>query len=98
MYGTESDGTLIAWRRSDGDKLWTSELLKHRLLSTPLLVGRAVVVGDGSGYVHFLSRDNGSTLNRMPTDGSAVVAGPVLVGQTVVVVTRRGGVFGFRPE
>ena len=98
VYGTESDGTVMAWRRSDGDKLWTNELLKHRSLSAPLLVGRALVIGDGSGYVHFLSRDNGSTLNRMQTDGSAVVAGPVLVGQTVVVVTRRGGVFGFRPE
>lgn len=98
VFGTESDGTLIAWRRSDGDKLWTNEQLKHRSLTTPLLVGRAVVVGDGSGFVHFLSRDNGSTLNRVATDGSAVIAGPVLVGQTVVVVTRRGGVFGFRPE
>ena len=39
VYGAESDGTLIAWRRSDGDKLWTNELLKHRSLSTPLLVG-----------------------------------------------------------
>ncbi len=98
VFGTESDGTLIAWRRSDGDKLWTNELLKHRSLSAPLLVGRAVVVGDGSGFVHFLSRDNGSTVNRVATDGSAVIAGPVLVGQTVVVVTRRGGLFGFRPE
>ena len=98
MYGTESDGTLIAWRRSDGDKLWSNESLKHRLLSTPLVVGRAVVVGDGAGYVHFLSRENGATLNRVSTDGSAVVAGPVLLGQTVVVVTRRGGIFGFRPE
>ena len=98
VFGTESDGTLIAWRRSDGDKLWTNEQLKHRSLTTPLLVGRAVVVGDGSGFVHFLSRDNGSTLNRVATDDSAVIAGPVLVGQTVVVVTRRGGVFGFRPE
>lgn len=98
VFGAESDGTLIAWRRSDGDKLWTNELLKNRSLSTPLLVGRALVVGDASGFVHFLSRDNGSTLNRVATDGSAVIAGPVLVGQTVVVVTRRGGIFGFRPE
>ena len=98
VYGTESDGVVVAWRRSDGDKLWTNEQLKHRTLSSPLLVGRALVVGDAGGYVHFLSRDNGSTLNRVTTDGSAVVAGPVLVGQTVVVVTRRGGVFGFRPE
>ena len=98
VFGAESDGTLIAWRRSDGDKLWANELLKYRTLTAPILVGRALVVGDGSGYVHFLSPDNGSTLNRVTTDGSAVVAGPVLVGQTVVVVTRRGGVFGFRPE
>ena len=98
IFGSESNGTLIAWRRSDGDKLWTNESLMHRQLTTPLLVGESVVVGDGAGYVHFLSRDSGATLNRMATDGSAVIAGPVLVGSTVVVVTRRGGVFGFRPE
>jgi outer membrane assembly lipoprotein YfgL len=98
IFGAESDGTVVAWRRSDGDKLWTNALLKNRSLSTPALVGGAVVVGDYNGYVHFLSRDNGALLNRVSTDGSAVVAGPVLVGQTVVVVTRRGGVFGFRPE
>lgn len=98
VYGTESNGDVVAWRRSDGDKLWTNEQLRNRSLSAPLLVGNAVVVGDLNGYVHFLSRDNGSTLNRVATDGSAIVAGPVLVGSTVVVVTRRGGVFGFRPD
>jgi outer membrane protein assembly factor BamB len=98
VFGAESDGTLVAWRRSDGDKLWTNEQLKNRSLSTPLLVGSSIVVGDANGYVHFLSKDSGATLNRVTTDGSAVVAGPILVGQTVVVVSRRGGVFGFRPE
>ncbi|OYU44466.1 MAG: outer membrane protein assembly factor BamB [Burkholderiales bacterium PBB4] len=98
VYGTESNGAVVAWRRSDGDKLWANEQLKNRSLTTPLLVGRALVVGDAAGYLHFLSRDNGATLNRVTTDGSPVVAGPVLAGQTIVVVTRRGGVFGFRPE
>ena len=98
VFGTESDGTVVAWRRTDGDRLWSNDQLKHRVLTTPLSLGRSVVVGDSAGFVHFLSRDNGATLNRMPTDGSAVVAGPVLVGQTVVVVTRRGGIYGFRPE
>jgi hypothetical protein len=32
------------------------------------------------------------------TDGSAVAAAPVLAGNTVVVVTRNGGIFGFQPE
>jgi outer membrane protein assembly factor BamB len=98
IYGSETDGTLIAWRRSDGEKMWSQESLKFRGLTAPLLVGGAVVVGDFSGLLHFMSKAKGETLNRVSTDGSAIVAGPVLVGATVVVATQRGGVFGFRPE
>lgn len=98
VYGAESDSKLIAWRRTDGERLWSSERLRFRNVTAPTLVGRSVVVGDESGLVHFLSRDDGAPLNRVATDGSAVVAAPVLVGQTLVVVTRRGGIFGFRPE
>jgi hypothetical protein len=56
------------------------------------------VVGDAQGFIHLMSRDNGAMLNRLSTDGSAVVGGPVLVGNTLVAVTRNGGVFGWRPE
>lgn len=45
-----------------------------------------------------MSREDGSPLNRLSTDGSAVVATPVVAGQTLVVVTRSGGVFGFTPD
>jgi outer membrane protein assembly factor BamB len=45
-----------------------------------------------------LSREDGSPLTRIPTDASAIVGAPVLAGQTLIVMTRRGGVFGFRPE
>lgn len=98
VYGTESDGKVIAWRRADGEKAWTSERLKYRGLTAPLAVGRTVAVGDATGLVHFLSRQDGSIMNRMSTDGSAIVAAPVVVGNTLVVVTEKGGVFGFRPE
>jgi outer membrane protein assembly factor BamB len=98
LVGTEKDGKVVAWRRTDGEVLWTSERLRYRALSAPLMVGQLIVVGDESGMVHFLSREDGAALNRLPTDGSAVVAAPVLVGNTVVVVTQAGGVFGFKPE
>lgn len=98
VFGTESDGKVIAWRRADGERVWTSERLKYRGLTAPLVAGRSVVVGDAQGFVHFLSRQDGTPLGRMPTDGSAIVAAPVLVGDTLAVVTRNGGVFGFRPE
>jgi len=98
VYGTEADGKVTAWRRGDGVSQWVSERLRYRTLSTPLAIGRSVVIGDSTGLVHLISRDDGSPLNRLATDGSAIVTGPVLAGNTVVVVTRNGGVYGFRPE
>jgi outer membrane assembly lipoprotein YfgL len=98
LVGTESDGKMIAWKRADGDKLWTSERLRYRGLSTPLWLGKSIVVGDESGLVHFVSPEDGSLLNRVSTDGSAAAAAPVLAGSTLVIVTRRGGVYAFRPD
>ena len=98
VFGVESDGKVIAWRRGDGDRAWVSERLLYRSLTAPLAVGRSVVVGDEAGLVHWLSRDDGSALTRMTTDGSALVAGPVLANGTLVVVTSNGNIFGFRPD
>jgi outer membrane protein assembly factor BamB len=98
VYGVEGDGKVMAWRRSDGERGWVSERLRFRGLTAPLAVGRSVVVGDFQGYLHFLSKQDGSLLARVPTDGSPIVAAPVLVGDTLVAVTKNGGVFGFRPD
>ncbi len=98
VFGVESDGKVIAWRRGDGDRAWVSERLLYRSLTAPLAVGRSVVVGDEGGLVHWLSREDGSILTRMATDGSALVGGPVLADGTLVVVTRNGNIFGFKPD
>lgn len=98
VFGVEGDGKLVAWRQADGERVWVSERLRYRTLTAPLVVGRSVVVGDDTGLVHWLSREDGSALTRVATDGSAVVVAPVLAGGTLVVVTRSGGIFGFKPE
>ena len=98
VFGTEADGKVMAWRRANGERAWVSERLRYRGLTAPLALGRSVVIGDGTGLVHFLSREDGSLLNRLPTDGSPIVAAPVVAGNTLVVVTHNGGVFGFVPE
>jgi outer membrane protein assembly factor BamB len=82
---------------ANGEVAWSNERFLHRSLSGPRALDRAVVFGDGEGYVHFLARDSGETLQRLPTDGSAVVGKPALSGTTLLVVTRNGGVFAFRP-
>jgi outer membrane protein assembly factor BamB len=95
VFGTESNSNVQTWRRSDGERGWSSDRLRFRELTAPLVVGRSVAVGDFQGFVHFLSREDGSLQGRLSTDGSAVVATPLMAGNTLVVVTAAGGVFGF---
>ena len=98
VFGAESDGRVFAWRADTGDRAWASERLQWRYLTTPLVLGRSVVVGDETGLVHFLSREDGSPLTRVSTDSSGIAVAPVMAGNTLVVVTRNGGVYGFRPD
>lgn len=98
LFGAEADGKVMAWRAATGDRGWVNEALQWRVLTGPLALGRSVVVGDSTGLVHMLSRENGSPLNRLTTDSSGVATTPVAAGNTLVVVTRSGGVYGFVPD
>ena len=98
IFGAESDSKVHAWQRQGGQTAWSQEGLRFRGLSAPLVLGRSVVLGDSDGLLHFLSRQDGKPLLRVATDGSAIVGRPVAVDQTLVVVTRTGGVFGYRPQ
>ncbi|MCF8159825.1 MAG: outer membrane protein assembly factor BamB [Polaromonas sp.] len=98
VYGVEGDSRVLAWQRATGEPVWTSDRLRYRGLSSPLVLGRSVVIGDATGLVHFLSRIDGTPLTRLSTDGSAIEVTPVVAAGTLVVVTRNGGVYGFQPE
>ena len=98
VFGADASDRLSAWRAGAGELVWTNERLLYRALSAPLSAGKTVMFGDLEGQVHFLGRDDGKTLLRLPTDGSPVVVQPVLSGSTMLVVTRNGGLFAFRPE
>jgi outer membrane protein assembly factor BamB len=98
VFSADASDRITSWKASTGEVLWTSEKLMHRGLSAPLIVGKAVVFGDAEGTLHFMSRDKGDAVLRLPTDGSAILSAPVISGTTMLVVTKAGGVFAFRPE
>lgn len=98
VFAADASDRVTAWRAVNGDVAWTSEKFMHRGLSTPLSVGRTVVFGDSEGYVHFMSRDDGTPLLRIATDGEPIVGAPVRSGSTIVVLTAGGSVYAFRPD
>ena len=98
VFGADASDRLTAWRIGAGEQAWSSDALLYRGLSAPVSVGKTLVLGDAEGNVFWLSRDKGEMQLRLTTDGSAVAAAPALAGTTLLVATRSGGLFAFRPE
>lgn len=93
-YVSDEKGAVIAYDPRSGSSQWKQEALVRRWPTAPLPLGRYVIVGDVEGYVHILSRDDGSFAARVATDGSAIQAPPVALDfSTVLVQTRNGGLF-----
>lgn len=94
FYVTDDRNAVVALDKAAGASVWRQDKLLGRRVSPPLAFGRYVVVGDFEGYVHFLSREDGSFAARIATDGSAIAAAPVALDlSSFVVQTRNGGVF-----
>ena len=98
VVGADGSDRITAWRAANGEVAWTNEKLLNRGLSAPLASGKSVVFGDFEGQLHFLAADSGAPVLRLSTDGSPIVAAPVVSGATMLAVTRNGGLFAFRPE
>jgi len=98
VFGSDASDRLTAWRIANGEVAWTTDRYLYHGLGAPRSAGSTLVVGDAKGFVQWLSRDKGEPLLRLETDGSPVVGAAAVAETTLLVVTRAGGVFAFRPE
>lgn len=97
VFGADATDRLTAWKTPTGDVAWTNDKYLYRGMSAPVVFDKSVVFGDIEGTVHLLARDTGEPQQRLSTDGSAIVAAPVVSGTTLLVVTKNGGLYAFRP-
>lgn len=91
VYAADVAGNITAFVRGSGSGAWRNNKLSYRRLSTPVATGKSVAVGDFEGYVHFLSREDGALLARVPTDGSQVNAAISGASNGVVIVQTKAG-------
>ena len=96
IYVATSDGDVVALRRRDGTVLWQQQGLKRRGLSTPAVVGQAVVVGDFEGYLHWLDRATGTFVAREHPGGERIASAPLVAGDRVIVIDEGGKVVAYR--
>ena len=89
LYMTDSNDTIWAFDKQNGQVKWKQTALKARGLSEPVLLGHRLVVGDRTGYLHLVSTQNGELLSRTQLSGAIDIA-PSISGHRVYVMTANG--------
>jgi outer membrane protein assembly factor BamB len=74
VYVVDDIGSVHALDKGSGASVWTQSKLKYRKLTAPLLIAGVLVVGDGFGYLHVISPEDGSLVGRLATDGSQILS------------------------
>jgi outer membrane protein assembly factor BamB len=91
VFVPDEKSVVNALDRTTGTSVWKQDKLTRRNLSAPLALGNNIVFGDVGGYVHVLARDSGALTGRLATDGSAIFAPPVALGDGSFLVQTRDG-------
>ncbi len=98
LYVSDDKGAVHALDMASGASIWKQDKLSLRRLTAPVARRGYVAVADAEGIVHFLSREDGSFIARLETDGSPVVAPPQKLGNGVLVQTSEGGLYAIEAE
>lgn len=98
VYAADERGALNAFTRDGGTNAWRNTQLANRRLSTPISSGSLVAVGDYQGFIHFFSKENGSLAARISTDGSPILAAPVIAGANFIFQTQSGTLVAIAAE
>ena len=96
VFAGDASDRITAWKAGNGDVAWTTDKLLYRTLGSPASFNQSVVFGDEDGTLHWLARETGEAQLRSTTDGGAITVQPAVSGNTMLVVTRKGGLFAFR--
>lgn len=98
VFVADEQSRLHALSRRDGATAWVVDAFMMRNLTHPLVRGRALWVGDGMGFLHAVSVDDGKMLARVQLDGGALSGAMRSTTNGVVVQTQGGSLMLIRTE
>ncbi len=84
------DGSVLALSQDSGHLLWINKKLKHRFVTSPVVLHGHVIVGDYAGYLHWLSLQNGQLLARWQIDRHGLNSSAI-VQHGIVIALGNGG-------
>lgn len=95
LLTTTSDGEVVSMATRSGSVQWRQEALKYRFLSTPVVHGNTVAVGDFEGYLHWLDLDSGELVARARVGKKGIRAAPQVIGGVLYALDLDGNLAAF---
>jgi len=93
---SDKEGHVWLLDRRNGAESWKHNQLLRRGLTRPVFYGSFIVVGDQDGYLHWINIDNGQFAAREKVGGKGFSGPPLVVGNTLYVMTKKGELTAFR--
>jgi outer membrane protein assembly factor BamB len=98
IYAVDDAGEVWSFDARSGTSTWKQDDLAHRWLTTPVVAGDFIVIGDFEGYMHALSADDGSLAARERVGKAALVGAPLVIENNLYVLTADGSLVAYRLE
>ncbi len=95
IYLTDDKGIVNALALSTGATVWRQDQLSERGVGRPLSIDKRVAVADAQGYVHLLSKEDGSLVARGSTDGTGIRAAMRQLANGLLAQTADGNLYSF---
>lgn len=93
LYLSDVNGSVIVLDKNSGSAMWKNDQLFMRDTTAPAVLRDFVVVGDKEGYLHGLSREDGSYVARIKLDGGAIKEAPIQLDDGLLVQTQSGALY-----
>lgn len=92
VYVSDADDRVWALDRNSGATLWSIDKLLRRSITGPAVQGDYVVVADFEGYVHWLSKSDGSFAGRRRVTSKGLLDTPLVADNVLYVFGKGGGI------
>jgi outer membrane protein assembly factor BamB len=90
LYVSDENGDVWVLKRETGEPFWKQDALHFRELTAPALYRDTLVVGDFEGYIHWLSQEDGTLLDRKKISDERILAKPLVHDEVIYIYASDG--------
>lgn len=94
IFISDAKGNVWSFGANNGLVNWQQTELEARNISPPAVMSNFIVVGDGEGYLHWLSKCDGHIAGRIFV-GNKIITAPIVENDVLYVQTNNGSLVAY---